>query len=207
MDLQVSPASTSALSAIAEGNLRQDLFYRLGVVNITVPPAGASGGHPLLAKQFIMEFNKSWAKCFHPASGHLKSCFQEYHWPGNVREFQHVIEHAMNIIPADCSVLTPEYIFMPSLQHPPAASRTPFSEAAQTPIKRASSKELSLNGHMQNVEREAICKVPSGLRRQCDQGRKAAENEPSKPAVPHQALSNRPPGAGCSEAIQSLDFS
>ena len=106
-----------------------------------------------------MEFNKKLGKNVSTLHPDTLKLLQEYHWPGNVREFQHVIEHAMNIIPADCSVLTPEYIFMPSLQHPPAASRTPFSEAAQTPIKRASSKELSLNGHMQNVEREAICKV------------------------------------------------
>lgn len=161
VDVRVlSSINVPPYQAIAEGNLRQDLFYRLGVVNITVPPLRERREDiPLLAKQFIMEFNKKLGKNVSTLHPDTLKLLQEYHWPGNVREFQHVIEHAMNIIPADCSVLTPEYIFMPSLQHPPAASRTPFSEAAQTPIKRASSKELSLNGHMQNVEREAICKV------------------------------------------------
>lgn len=161
VDVRVlSSINVPPYQAIAEGNLRQDLFYRLGVVNITVPPLRERREDiPLLAKQFIMEFNKKLGKNVSTLHPDTLKLLQEYHWPGNVREFQHVIEHAMNIIPADCSVLTPEYIFMPSLQHPPAASRTPFSEAAQTPIKRASSEELSLNGHMQNVEREAICKV------------------------------------------------
>ena len=161
LDIRVIAATNKELlTQVRQGRFREDLYYRLSVVPIELKPLRERREDiPLLAKQFIMEFNKKLGKNVSTLHPDTLKLLQEYHWPGNVREFQHVIEHAMNIIPADCSVLTPEYIFMPSLQHPPAASRTPFSEAAQTPIKRASSKELSLNGHMQNVEREAICKV------------------------------------------------
>ena len=161
VDVRVlSSINVPPYQAIAEGNLRQDLFYRLGVVNITVPPLRERREDiPLLAKQFIMEFNKKLGKNVSNLHLDTLNLFQEYQWPGNVREFQHVIEHAMNIIPADCSVLTPEYIFMPAVQHPPAASGTPLPGTSQMPKKRAPAEEVSLNGHMQNVEREAICKV------------------------------------------------
>ena len=161
VDVRVlSSINVPPYQAIAEGNLRQDLFYRLGVVNITVPPLRERREDiPLLAKQFIMEFNKKLGKNVSTLHPDTLKLLQEYHWPGNVREFQHVIEHAMNIIPADCSVLTPEYIFMPAVQHPPAASGTPLPGTSQMPKKRAPAEEVSLNGHMQNVEREAICKV------------------------------------------------
>ena len=128
VDVRVlSSINVPPYQAIAEGNLRQDLFYRLGVVNITVPPLRERREDiPLLAKQFIMEFNKKLGKNVSNLHLDTLNLFQEYQWPGNVREFQHVIEHAMNIIPADCSVLTPEYIFMPAVQHPPAERDTPL---------------------------------------------------------------------------------
>lgn len=162
VDVRVlSSINVPPYQAIAEGNLRQDLFYRLGVVNITVPPLRERREDiPLLAKQFIMEFNKKLGKNVSNLHLDTLNLFQEYQWPGNVREFQHVIEHAMNIIPADCSVLTPEYIFMPAVvQHPPAANKAPLSGVPQPPKKHIPPEEISLNGHMQNVEREAICKV------------------------------------------------
>ena len=162
VDVRVlSSINVPPYQAIAEGNLRQDLFYRLGVVNITVPPLRERREDiPLLAKQFIMEFNKKLGKNVSNLHLDTLNLFQEYQWPGNVREFQHVIEHAMNIIPADCSVLTPEYIFMPAVvQHPQAANKAPRSGVPQPPKKHIPPEEISLNGHMQNVEREAICKV------------------------------------------------
>lgn len=207
VDVRVlSSINVPPYQAIAEGNLRQDLFYRLGVVNITVPPLRERREDiPLLAKQFIMEFNKKLGKNVSNLHLDTLNLFQEYQWPGNVREFQHVIEHAMNIIPADCSVLTPEYIFMPAVQHPPAASGTPLPGTSQMPKKRAPAEEVSLNGHMQNVERGGNLQSPSGLRRQRDQSREAAENEPPKPQyrikryqIDLQELMQ--------EAFQDLDF-
>lgn len=149
VDVRVlSSINVPPYQAIAEGNLRQDLFYRLGVVNITVPPLRERREDiPLLAKQFIMEFNKKLGKNVSNLHLDTLNLFQEYQWPGNVREFQHVIEHAMNIIPADCSVLTPEYIFMPAVQHPPGGKRDTapghLSDAEKTRSSRGDLPERS----------------------------------------------------------------
>ena len=161
VDFRLITATNEDLAQLVEAKqFRADLYYRLNVIPIRLPPLRERREDiPLLAKQFIMEFNKKLGKNVSNLHLDTLNLFQEYQWPGNVREFQHVIEHAMNIIPADCSVLTPEYIFMPAVQHPPAASGTPLPGTSQMPKKRAPAEEVSLNGHMQNVEREAICKV------------------------------------------------
>ena len=139
--------------AIAEGKLRQDLFYRLGVINITIPPLRERREDiPLLAKQFIMQFNKQLGKNVTDLDREALRLFQAYPWPGNVRELQHVIEHAMNILPEDRCVLTPEFIYLP--MQPAAAPPPPAA-----PRSEQEPRGVSLNDRMQDVERETICKA------------------------------------------------
>ena len=97
--------------AIEENKLRQDLFYRLGVVNISIPPLREHKEDiPLLSKNFILRFNKKLLKNVRNISSATLDLFHSYHWPGNVRELEHCIEHAMNILPNDLSLITPDYI-------------------------------------------------------------------------------------------------
>lgn len=156
VDVRVlSSINVHPYQAIAAGNLRQDLFYRLGVINITLPPLRERREDiPILAKQFIMEFNKKLGKNVSDLHPDTLKMLQKYHWPGNVREFQHIIEHAMNIIPANYSLLTPDFIYLSPQQFPP----TPSTASIQAD-SRAASGEASLNNHMQTVEYEAVCKV------------------------------------------------
>lgn len=140
--------------AISEGKLRQDLFYRLGVINITIPPLRERKEDiPLLAKRFIMQFNKQLGKNVADLDQDALGLFLAYHWPGNVRELQHVVEHAMNILPEDSCVLTPAFIYLP--MQPLAAP--PATPAAPQPGQRE--RGGSLNKHMQDVERETVCKA------------------------------------------------
>jgi arginine utilization regulatory protein len=97
--------------AIKENKLRRDLYYRLGVVNINIPPLrNHTEDIPLLSKSFIRWFNKKLQKTVQNIDRATLDIFYAYHWPGNVRELEHAIEHAMNIMPTDCSLVTPEYI-------------------------------------------------------------------------------------------------
>lgn len=137
--------------AIAENKLRRDLFYRLGVVNISVPPLrNRREDIALLAKHFIMQCNKKLVRNVRNIDGATLERFQAYSWPGNVRELQHAIEHAMNVLPDEASMITPDYI--PDLIA--SSSGAVGAEQAQT-VPPAS----SLSGAIHDMERQTICKV------------------------------------------------
>ena len=77
-----------------------------------------------------------------------------YDWPGNVRELEHVIEHAINILPDDEAEITPEYIPQYLRKTVPAAEVVRVQKETPAPVLAD-----SLNTTMQDVERAAICKV------------------------------------------------
>ncbi|SMC82259.1 arginine utilization regulatory protein [Desulfocicer vacuolatum DSM 3385] len=91
--------------AMANGTLRSDLFYRLGVVFIhIVPLAGRMGDLDLLVSHFINKHNKLMGKAVKGVSDNVMVRFRSYHWPGNVRELEHAIEGAMNIVGASDTI-------------------------------------------------------------------------------------------------------
>lgn len=97
--------------AIAENKLRQDLFYRLGVVNINIPPLrNRKEDIPLFIKFFMLNFNRKLLRNVHNVDKEVLKIFNDYDWPGNVRELQHAIEHAMNVMPDNTSTITLDYI-------------------------------------------------------------------------------------------------
>lgn len=97
--------------AVKEGKLRADLLFRLGVVDLTVPPLRERAEDiPLLAKYFILEFNKKLLKNIKGIASDVMEVFHAYNWPGNVRELQHAIEYAMNILPDDALTITKDAI-------------------------------------------------------------------------------------------------
>lgn len=97
--------------AIAENKLRRDLFYRLGVVNINLPPLrDRKEDIHLLTNHFIQNLSKKLLKNVSDIDASTLELFLAYDWPGNVRELHHAIEHAMNVVPADSSLITPAHI-------------------------------------------------------------------------------------------------
>ena len=137
------------LQAIAEHRLRHDIFYRLGVVNVTVPPLRERREDiPLLAKRFIMQNNQKLGRNVHDIDKDTLEHFYLYAWPGNVRELQHAIEHAMILLPDTASTITPEYL--------PAyicADRTPDEPVPDRPGRG------SLKHAVKNYERQIICQT------------------------------------------------
>lgn len=80
-----------------QNKLRRDLFYRMGVVLIHVPPLRERKEDiPLLVNSFIDEYNSKMDKNIKGVSKQVMDLFMEYSWPGNVRELKHVIESAFN---------------------------------------------------------------------------------------------------------------
>ncbi|BBO71818.1 arginine utilization regulatory protein RocR [Desulfosarcina alkanivorans] len=85
--------------AIAENNLRPDLFYRLGVVFIPIPPLrDRKEDIVLLARHFLAKHSRVLKRQVADISASVLALFNEYDWPGNVRELEHVIEGAINLV-------------------------------------------------------------------------------------------------------------
>jgi formate hydrogenlyase transcriptional activator len=84
---------------IAEGAFREDLFYRLNVFPITVPPLRERREDiPLLVVRFVEEFSKAFAKSIEVIPRENMAALQQYSWPGNIRELRNVVERAMIVV-------------------------------------------------------------------------------------------------------------
>ena len=97
VDVRIIAASNRNLEEeIKNGRFREDLFYRLNVFPITIPPLRQrTEDIPLLANHFIAKFNKKMGKKIDAVSKDTLNALQGYHWPGNVRELESVIERAV----------------------------------------------------------------------------------------------------------------
>jgi len=97
VDVRVIAATNRDLmGAVLERSFRQDLFYRLNVFPITVPPLRERlEDIPVLAWTFIDEFSKAFNKPIESISRESLALLQRYSWPGNVRELRNLIERAV----------------------------------------------------------------------------------------------------------------
>ncbi len=105
-DVRVISATNKDLAlSIKQKHFREDLFYRLNVITITLPPLRERKDDiPLLASYFLKHFSeKTQKKISHIATDALQT-LQEYHWPGNVRELENVIERA--VVLSETDILT-----------------------------------------------------------------------------------------------------
>ncbi|WP_277713241.1 sigma-54 interaction domain-containing protein [Paenibacillus mucilaginosus] len=85
--------------AIDGGRLREDLYYRLGVVTLLLPPLRERPEDILpLARHFIRRYNDLFQMQVEGVSAEVEAFFLAHPWPGNVRELQHTIEGAMNLL-------------------------------------------------------------------------------------------------------------
>src|SRR6266511_1645779 len=97
LDVRVIAATNKDLDALVQqGKFREDLFYRLNVVAITLPPLRKRREDiPLLAEYFLGKFTLQNQKDISHISPEAIPFLCEYHWPGNVRELEHVIEQTV----------------------------------------------------------------------------------------------------------------
>ncbi|SHK18572.1 sigma-54 interaction domain-containing protein [Paramaledivibacter caminithermalis] len=95
----IAVTNDDPLKLIREGKLREDLFYRLSVVNLVIPPLRERNGDiDILTDYFIKIFKEKLGKSVKGIDNSVKQLFYRYKWPGNVRELRHVIEGAINLI-------------------------------------------------------------------------------------------------------------
>ncbi len=96
VDVRLIAATNADLQKkVQDGSFREDLYYRLKVLDIILPPLRRREGDiQLLAQTFIGRFKKRFQKNIHSLSDQALELMQQYRWPGNVRELEHIIERA-----------------------------------------------------------------------------------------------------------------
>ncbi|CCH48193.1 PAS modulated sigma54 specific transcriptional regulator, Fis family [Pseudodesulfovibrio piezophilus C1TLV30] len=96
----IAATNVNLLRAVKMGTFREDLYYRLNVMPIFLPPLRERQADiPLLVEHFLEIFSGQFNKTFEKVSDAVLDLFMGYSWPGNVRELRHILEHACILSP------------------------------------------------------------------------------------------------------------
>jgi Nif-specific regulatory protein len=137
IDIRLIAATNKNLSeAVRNGDFRQDLYYRLNVVPVTMPPLRERKEDiPLLADYFIAKHAPQCAVKPKPLSPDARACLMNYDWPGNVRELENAIERAL--VMSSAEIILPEDLPEAVLERAsPAGVQGAKYHAALTELKR-----------------------------------------------------------------------
>jgi two-component system, NtrC family, response regulator HydG len=139
---------------VSQGKFREDLYYRLKVIEVKLPPLRERiNGIPLLATHFLKIFRKRLGKKIATISDQALECMANYHWPGNVRELRHVMERACVL--CDGPVLLLKH-FPDELQKP-VSKKTRKNSAPPAPSQSNDSIELfSIDPQYQREDEKII---------------------------------------------------
>jgi len=107
VDARIIAATNSDLAqAISAGQFREDLYYRLGVITIQLPPLRERGSDiPLLANLFLQRYGHEFARKVRGFSAAALQAIQQFDWPGNVREMENRVKRA--VVMADGPIIKP----------------------------------------------------------------------------------------------------
>ncbi len=98
IDVRFIAATNQDIEAmVAQGGFRSDLFYRLNVIHLHIPPLRERRQDiSLLVQYFLEKYNRVFGTCVRDISPEVREIFLEHEWPGNVRELENVIERGIN---------------------------------------------------------------------------------------------------------------
>ena len=120
IDVRLIAATNRDLpAAVSGGTFRQDLFYRLNVFPIAVPALRERAEDiPLLVEYFVGRFAKGAGKNIRNIGKHTLEQLRAYHWPGNIRELQNVVERAIILSETDTFVVDESWLRRESADSP-----------------------------------------------------------------------------------------
>ena len=160
VDTRVILATNDDLSRlVAEGRFRQDLFYRINVINVELPPLrDRLSDIPLLAEHFLRQVCEDSGKTVRGFTDDALAALQRYRWPGNVRELQNVIERAVllgkeGVIGVDD--LPPSLLAAGGVNVEPAAGRS-LKQALESPERQIIREVLESHNWNRNDTAEAL---------------------------------------------------
>lgn len=139
----IAATNRDLLKEVSEGRFREDLYYRINVININIPPLRERKADiPLLVDYFVIRYAQKNNKDIKGVSPEAMRLLKDYNWPGNVRELENTIERAVVLSKKD--VIEPEHL--PSNLVPRSDSITP-------------SLQVRIGTSLKDVEKEVIMKT------------------------------------------------
>ena len=163
-DIRILAATNRDLTKmVAEGSFREDLFYRINVIPMRVPPLRERQEDiPLLAEHFMARFAQQMRKPVSGISGAAMALLTQYVWPGNIRELENAIERAVAL--ERTPTILPDSL--------PEQLNHHVAEVSAAPTEPFPDAGFDLERHVQGIEREYIAEA---LRRAGGVKVKAAE--------------------------------
>ena len=152
-DIRIIAATNQDLEKlVADGKFREDLFYRVNVIPIHLPPLkDRREDIPLLAERFLAGFAEQMGKSVRTVSHDAMELLQAYAWPGNVRELENVIERAVALeqTPAVLPETLPLHV----------RRGVPVRVEAGAPTPELPDEGINLEGHVEDVYRDHIAQA------------------------------------------------
>jgi formate hydrogenlyase transcriptional activator len=159
----VAASNRNLEEAVREGRFRSDLFFRLNVFPIRLPPLRERVDDiPLLVEYYARHYSRRVGKAVRGVRPAAMEILRQYAWPGNVRELQNVVERA--VILARCDELDVQDFELPSLQ-PASPAEAPAEASPATERQRIEAALAESRGRVSGPEgaAEALCVAPSTL--------------------------------------------
>jgi two-component system response regulator PilR (NtrC family) len=170
-DVRIIAATNSELERdVQEGRFREDLYYRLNVITIQLPPLrDRTEDVPLLVRHFLNQYAEENDKAIAEVTTEALERLLDYHWPGNVRELENVIERA-TVLSSGTMLdveLLPASVLQPSAAPEPAAglpaNGLSFKEAISGYERQLIVKALKASGGVQKKAAEMLKVKPTTL--------------------------------------------
>jgi DNA-binding NtrC family response regulator len=175
VDVRIIAATNAELeTAVQQGAFREDLFYRLNVITVTLPPLRKrTEDIPLLAQHFLAHYARENEKAIRELSPQAMEALLDYHWPGNVRELENAVERA--VVLSIGEVLTEDLL--------PASVR--HREPAGLPPPTLPTNGISFKDAVSEYERQIIIRA---LQSCGGVQKRAAEMLQVKPTTLHEMM-------------------
>jgi two-component system response regulator PilR (NtrC family) len=151
-DIRVVAATNQDLpKLVAEGRFREDLYYRINVIPIQLPALRERREDiPLIAQHFLEKYREQMGKPLAAISGDAMALLERYHWPGNIRELENVVERAVAL--ERTPTILPESL-------PPQIRGTQSASAGASDIAPLPDAGFDLEQHVQNVEKRYLAQA------------------------------------------------
>ncbi len=154
VDVRVVAATHRDLrDKVADGSFREDLFYRLSMIEIHVPPLrDRKEDLPLLERYFVKKYSEQFTKEVRELTQRAHLALARHNWPGNVRELENVVGHACMMTPSEVIDVgdLPDYLVSPSHAGGPVAHESPSPQSFEEHERHLIADALARSGGNQS---------------------------------------------------------